>query len=131
MKLAYAATLLIVALAVAIIVSLAVASKHNPGIELLSLSSPTETRKGEMYSIYGGLRLPEGRFEKRFRYCGRAGCTSHGWAAVDGPGEWWGIHGNFDASDTGPHQAELILYERNSVGAWRAVASHSWIIDVH
>lgn len=131
MKLAYVATLLIAALAVAIIVSLAVASQHNPGIELLSLSSPSVAREGEVYSIYGGLWLPEGRYEKRFRYCGRAGCKTHGWGTVTGPGEWWGFHGNFDAADTGPHQAELILYERNSVGAWRAVASHSWIIDVH
>lgn len=130
MRLAYLATLLVVALGAAIALRGAAPSVENPGIEMLSLSSPSVVREGEMYSVYGGLLLPHGRYEKRFRYCGPSSCRTHGWGAVTGPGEWWGFHGNFEASGPGPYQAELLLYERTSIGAWRAVASHSWGIDV-
>lgn len=102
---------------------------HDAGIVILAVSSPTTVRTGESYSTYGGLSLPEGRYEKRFRVCEPEGCKSSGSGAVTGPGEWWGFLGSFTPATPGAYQAELLLFERNGVGAWHVAARHAWSVD--
>lgn len=130
MRLAFPALVLVTAIALAQGVRMAVPEPRNPGIELLNLSAPTMAVIGETVSVYAGLSLPEGRFEKRFRYCGASGCRTNGWGAVTGPGEWWGYVGAFAPPEPGRYEAELLLFERTPTGAWITAARRAWSIDV-
>lgn len=129
MKPAYLLVLSVAALTVAIAIRALSFASANPPITIISVSSPTTVHTNEQYAVFGGLQLPEGSFEKRLRYCGARGCRVYGWGAVTGPAMWWGYIGTIEVTDPGTYEAELLLYERNSVGAWRAVARYAWGFD--
>lgn len=125
---------LLVTLAAALTLAAAVRAlpvvAEHPGIRLLSVSAPSAAAPGETYAVYGGLELPEGTFDKRFVTCGPNGCTTRGWGAVSGPGDWWGSLGSFAAPTPGMYTAELVLYGQTAFGARPAVARYSWSVDV-
>lgn len=102
---------------------------QTSGMHVLSVSTLKELKVGERFSVYGGLQLPEGRFEKRFRIC-QVYCRTSGWGAVEGPGEWWGYIGALEFSKAGIYNVSLVLYAPWGLEASRAVAEVSWQVSV-
>ena len=102
-----------------------------PGLEVLAAFGPSAVAAGESYGAYGGLRLPEGTFEKRFRICreGDSGeCRNAGWGSVSGPGEWWGYFGQLKL-EPGRYRVGLTLYAPYGPDGARAVGQVSWWVD--
>lgn len=97
-------------------------------VQVLAVSSPREIATGQRYSVHGGLRLPAGRYERRFRIC-QHDCRSSGWGIVQGPDEWWGRFGTLDFDEPGKYDVSLILYTSDT--RWpRAVSQVSWQVTV-
>ncbi|MFO7546525.1 MAG: hypothetical protein R6W77_13620 [Trueperaceae bacterium] len=97
-------------------------------VELLSIAVPTTVIVGERVALFGGLRLPEGRFEIGAWACQRSGCRRVAWGQVEGPEERWGGLGTVGfESDLGTAWIELRVFERDTV-AERVVAA--WRRDV-
>jgi len=98
-------------------------------IHVLSVSSPNILNVGQRISAYGGLLLPEGRFERRFRIC-QEYCRTSGWGAVQGLGEWWGYFGALEFTEVGVYDVSFILYAPWGTEASRAVAEVAWQVSV-
>ena len=101
------------------------------GLEVLAAFGPSAVAAGESYGAYGGLRLPDGTFEKRFRICrdGDSGeCRNAGWGSVSGPGEWWGYFGQLKL-EPGRYRVGLTLYAPYGPDGARAVGQVSWRVD--
>lgn len=101
----------------------------DPGIRLLSLSSPRTVTPNERFSVYGGLRVPAGTFEKRLLVCDPDACATHGLGTITGPGEWWGYLGNLSLP-TGNYEVVLSLFRPvDELGV--AVAQYEWRVTAH
>lgn len=101
----------------------------QPGFRLLSLSSPRAVTSNERFSVYGGLHVPAGTYEKRLLVCDPNACATHGLGTIAGPGEWWGYLGNLNLP-SGDYEVVLSLY--NSVDELGvAVAQYAWRVTSH
>lgn len=97
----------------------------TPKVELLTITVPTTVIAGERVSLFGGLRLPPGRFEIGAWACQESECRRVAWAQVEGPDERWGGLGTIVfESDSADAWVELRVFERDTlaervVAAWR------------
>lgn len=100
-----------------------------PGFRLLSLSSRRTVTRDERFSVYGGLRVPSGTFEKRLLVCDPDACATHGVGTITGPGEWWGYLGNLSLP-AGDYEVVLsLLRSVDEMGV--AVAQYEWRVTAH
>lgn len=105
-------------------------STDHVGFALLSVAIPVELAADETYSIRGGVRLPRGRFEKRFHICGDTGCATKGWGAVEGPADWWGYIGELDL-DPGEYTVDLTFYRADGQPDVPPIARYAWQVTAH
>lgn len=104
-------------------------SGKSDGFEVLSLSSPRSIVAHEQYSIYGGLVVPDGTFEKRLLVCSEQSCTATGWGGVTGPGEWWGYWGQLNVPE-GNFEVYLSLFPSGRAHG-NAVVRFGWRVVAH
>jgi len=98
-----------------------------PHVELLAIAAPQKLAPGEHAAVFGGLRVPAGRFEIGLWTCSGGHCKRTSWIRLDGPGTFWRWLGLEDAP-TGSGQVVLRIYDIGSpfgglAGKWSEYVS--------
>lgn len=97
---------------------------------LLALAAPPSVVANERVTVYGGVSVPEGRYELGMYACQAGRCSRSLWLAVDGPRELWRSFGSvaFELPDE-PATLELRMFRADGV-ADAVVAEWSQTVTV-
>ena len=83
-----------------------------PAPEIIGLSVPSSVFVGENVTVFGGLTVPEGRFEIGTFSCQAGTCRRSLWRQVEGPAQLWTSFGGIRFEEAGvPAAVHIRVFE--------------------